>query len=191
MVERTHPEIASPSARNDSGIVVVGIGNPDRGDDAVGRLIARSLRTRMPSGVRIAEHDGEATALLAELQSTRCAWLIDAARSDAPPGTIHRIDCSVADPALSSGSISSHGFGLAEAIGLARALDVLPARCIVYAVEATDFTAGATPSAAVTAAVDDVVARILAELAQESGSATPPPPSPRHLPHRAPATGRR
>lgn len=144
--------------------LVLGIGNPDRGDDAVGRLIARALRTRVPADVRIAEHDGGATALVAALQSARHAWLIDAARSGAPPGTVRRIDCSETDLDIPSGTVSSHGFGVAAAIALARALDVLPRQCIVYAVEAADFNAGAAPSHEVLDAVDDVVERILAEL---------------------------
>ncbi len=144
--------------------LVLGIGNPDRGDDAVGRLIARSLRTQVPADVRVVEQDGEATALLPELQSAQRAWLIDAAQSGAPPGTIHRIDCSAANLAMPPGTVSSHGFGLVEAIALARALDVLPLQCIVYAVETTDFTAGAAPSPEVTQAVEEVAARILAEL---------------------------
>jgi hydrogenase maturation protease len=144
--------------------LVLGIGNPDRGDDAVGRLIARSLRMRVPADVRITEQDGEATALLVELQSARRAWLIDAARSGAPPGTIQRIDCSNADLAMPFGTVSSHGFGVAEAIALARALEVLPLQCIVYAVEAADFTDGAVLAPAVARAMDNVVEQILAEL---------------------------
>jgi hydrogenase maturation protease len=144
--------------------LVLGIGNPDRGDDAAGRLVARSLRTRVPAGVRVAEHDGEATSLLAEFQSARRVWLIDAARSGALPGTIRRIDCTVADLGIPVGSVSSHGFGVAEAIALARALDVLPLQCIVYAIEAEQFTGGAMPSPEVTDAIDEVVILILAEL---------------------------
>jgi hydrogenase maturation protease len=144
--------------------LVLGIGNPDRGDDAVGRLVARSLRARVPADVRIVEQDGEATGLLAEFRPGQRAWLIDAAQSGAPLGTIHRIDCSAADLALPPGSISSHGFGVEEAIALARALGVLPTQCIVYAVETADFAVGAAPSAEVTEVVDEVAARILAEL---------------------------
>jgi hydrogenase maturation protease len=144
--------------------LVLGIGNPDRGDDAVGRLVVRSLRPRVPDDVRIVEQDGEATALLVELQSARRVWLIDAARSGAQAGTVHRIDCSAADLALPSGTMSSHGFGVIEAIALARALDVLPEWCVVYAVEAADFTDGATVSAPVMQAVRAVTESILAEL---------------------------
>jgi hydrogenase maturation protease len=144
--------------------LVVGIGNLDRGDDAVGRLVARALRTRVPTDVRVIELDGEATALLAELQLAQCAWLVDAASSGAPLGTIHRIDCSATDLALPSGGVSSHGFGVIEAIALARALDVLPRQCIVYAVEAADFTVGAEPSPASNCTVQEVANRIAAEL---------------------------
>jgi hydrogenase maturation protease len=148
--------------------LVLGIGNPDRGDDAVGRLIARTLRTRVPADVQVSEQDGEATALVAELQSARRAWLIDAARSGAPPGTIQRIDCSTADLATALGTVSSHGFGVAEAIALARALEVLPIQCIVYAVEAADFTDGAVLTPAVAKAMDNVVEQILADLRSPS-----------------------
>jgi hydrogenase maturation protease len=164
---------------------VLGIGNCDRGDDAVGRIVARLLHRRAPATVRIVEHDGEATAVLAELQALRQVWVIDAAQSGAPAGTIHRIDCSVTDAAALSGSVSSHGFGVAEAIALARALGTLPPLCIVYAIEAAHFTPGAAPSPAVMRAAHDVVERILADLA------TPPQPSSHHPPHPGPATDRR
>ena len=164
---------------------VIGIGNCDRGDDAAGRIVAQLLRGRVPATVRILEHDGEATAVLADLQELREVWVIDAARSGAPPGTIHRIDCSNTNAAVQSGSVSSHGFGVAEAIALARALGTLPPLCIVYAIEAEHFTPGAARSCAVTRAAQEVAERILAELA------TPPRPSSRHPPHPAPATDRR
>jgi hydrogenase maturation protease len=161
--------IASPSARNGRGLVI-GIGNASRGDDGVGRMVARLLQLRMPADVRLIDRDGEATALLADLQSARCAWLVDAAQSGAPAGTIHRIDCAAGDAIAPRRDVSSHGFGVAEAIGLARALGVLPPHCIVYAIEAVDFAHGAAPSPAVTRAAHEVADRILAELA------TLPPP---------------
>jgi hydrogenase maturation protease len=144
--------------------LVIGIGNPDRGDDAIGRSVARTLRARVAPVVRVIEQDGEATALLAELQTAQRAWLVDAAQSSAPPGTISRIDCAAEGLALPSGTVSSHGFGVVEAIALARALDVLPKQCVVYAIEAADFTAGTAPSSEVVQAAEEVAERILAEL---------------------------
>ena len=47
--------------------IVIGIGNPDRGDDAVGLHVARILRERWPDAIEVAAHDGEPSALLARL----------------------------------------------------------------------------------------------------------------------------
>jgi hydrogenase maturation protease len=168
---KPHPhEIASPPARNDTGVAVIGVGNTLRGDDGVGLLVVHLMQSRIPPDVRLVALDGEATALLAELQHARSAWLVDAAQSGAPPGTIHRINCTVSDAVMLRGAVSSHGFGVAEAIALARALGALPQHCIVYAIDAADFTTGAAMSPAVTRAAHDVAVRILAELV------TPPPP---------------
>jgi hydrogenase maturation protease len=148
--------------------LVLGIGNSDRGDDGVGRLVARLLRTRAPAHVRIVEQDGEATALLAELRHAQRVWLVDAARSGAPAGTIHRVDCSL-DRTLPASNTSSHGFGVGEAVALARALDLLPSSCIIYAIEATNFALGARLSPPVAAAAAEVVRRVMEELGSPAG----------------------
>ncbi|MFA6207521.1 MAG: hydrogenase maturation protease, partial [Methylocystis sp.] len=62
---------------------------------------------------------------------------------------------------------STHGFGLAEALELARALGVLPPRCIVYAIEGEIFDIGAPMSPAVAAAVAVVADRLRADILGE------------------------
>jgi len=141
--------------------LVIGVGNPDRGDDGVGRVVARLLRPHMS----VVEQNGEATALVDTLRSAQHTWLIDAAQSDSPPGTIHRIDCTKDIPLLRS-TVSSHGFGLAEAIGLARALGTMPPHCIIFAIEGTSFTPSTPMSLPVTGAAREVARRILAEALQ-------------------------
>jgi hydrogenase maturation protease len=61
-------------------------------------------------------------------------------------------------------TVSTHGFGLGEAIELARALGSLPPHCVVYAIEGATFEAGAPLSPPVAAAVGDVARRLLAEI---------------------------
>ena len=112
--------------------VVIGIGNPDCGDDAAGRLVGRLLRGRLPHSIRIEETDGEATSLLARLEGKDWAYLIDACASGAAPGTLHRFDASRAPLPAARFGFSTHGMGLPDAIELARALGTLPPRCIVY-----------------------------------------------------------
>ncbi len=147
--------------------IVVGIGNPERGDDAAGRILARRLRGALPQDIDIAEHDGETTGLLALLDGADAAFLIDACVSGAPAGTIHRFDLADGELPPISGRISSHGLGLAEALELARALGQLPPRCILYAIDGQSFDAGAELSPPVIAAVGVVAGRLRTELAAE------------------------
>jgi len=159
--------------------VVVGLGNLSRGDDAAGRQVARRLRREPPAGVEVVECEGEATTLLDAIEGAEAAWLVDACVSDGLPGAIHRFDAVSAPlPDLGFG-LSTHGFGLAAAIELARALDRLPSRCVVYAIEGASFDQGAPLSPPIAAAVAEVAWRLRAEIAAPMGGedAIPRPPS--------------
>lgn len=144
--------------------IVLGIGNPDRGDDAAGRRVAQLLRRMLPEHVEVAEHDGEATALLARLDGAAAAYLIDACVSGAPAGTVHRFDVGTAPLPQAAFGLSTHGFGLAEAVELARSLGQLPEHCIVYAIEGNSFEIGAPLSPPASAAVAEVVRRLGSEI---------------------------
>ena len=145
--------------------IILGIGNPDRGDDAAGRRVARLLRGMLPDDIEVAELDGEATTLLARLDGAAVAFMVDACASGAPAGTVHRFDVSATPLPQAAFGLSTHGFGLAEAVELARALGQLPAMCIVYAIEGESFEVGAPLSLPVAAAIADVARRVGAEIA--------------------------
>ncbi len=144
-------------------VVVIGLGNRYRRDDGTGpEVAARIASLRLPVLVRTVERD--ATSLLDAWQPASEVFLVDAARSGAAPGRVHRVDALAARvPALPPGS-STHGIGIGEAVELARALGRLPARLVVYAIEGKDFGMGVGLSPEVQAAVDDVVGRIRAEI---------------------------
>jgi hydrogenase maturation protease len=139
---------------------VIGIGNPDRGDDGVGVSVARLLRNRLPDDVRIEERSGHAADLIDLLHGTDWAILVDAMVSGQPPGSVAQID-DVGNEALpSEAATSSHGLGVAAAVGLARALGVMPRRCTIFAVEGGSFDIGLGLSPAVAQAAHDVAATI-------------------------------
>ena len=147
-------------------LLIVGVGNPDRGDDGAGPAVIRHLKTRLQregaaEGVGLVENWGEATALVAALEGWRTAVLVDAAQSGAEPGTYRCFEAS--EGALPSGlaEVSSHGFGVAQAVELARALGTLPGRCVVYAIEGESFEAGAALSPAVARAAETVGGEIV------------------------------
>jgi hydrogenase maturation protease len=149
--------------------VVIGIGNPDRGDDAVGHEVVRLLRGRVPADVVLATETGEATALLRRLDGAGSVFLVDAARSGGAPGAVRRFDARARSLPSGLGAMSSHGFGLAQAIELARALGCLPRTCVVYAVEGAGFDAGASLTPEVARAASEVAGRLLVELSQRVG----------------------
>ncbi len=59
---------------------------------------------------------------------------------------------------------STHAFSVAEAVELARALDQLPSRLILYGIEGRDFSAGERLSPEVGAAVDELISRVRQDL---------------------------
>ena len=141
--------------------MVIGLGNAGRGDDAAGRACVAALRGRLADEIELIESDGEPAALLALLARAREACLIDACLSGAQPGTVRRFDVARhALPALAA-TDSTHGLGLSEALELARALGVLPERCVVYAIEGLSYDPGAPLTDPVRAAVTVVAERIV------------------------------
>ena len=90
--------------------------------------------------------------------------LIDAVYSGGTPGTIHRIDASVVPVPSKLLPYSTHAFGLADAIEMARALHELPAEVLIYGIEASNFDETRDLSAEVQRAVSTVATEILVAL---------------------------
>ncbi|MDE1937858.1 MAG: hydrogenase maturation protease [Alphaproteobacteria bacterium] len=145
-------------------VIVLGVGNAERGDDGVGRAVAKLLNDVASDQVSVVELDGEATSLLMALDGAALAYIVDACVSGAAAGTVHRIDAHEAPLPQVSSDLSTHGFGLAAAIELGRALGQLPARTIVYAIEGTSFDTGTPLSPPVAAAAAAVAERIRSEI---------------------------
>lgn len=138
--------------------LILGIGHPFRGDDGIGLLVAERMAAAKLPGVTALTHHGEGSDLMERWAGYDRVVIVDATRSDAPAGTIRRWD-AVAEK-LPAGLFpkSSHLFGLAEAVEMARLLGRLPAALTVIGVEGKDFTAGTTLSPEVAAVVETVVA---------------------------------
>ena len=86
--------------------------------------------------------------------------LIDAVHSGAQPGTIHRFDVHTQTIPTKFFHYSTHAFGVAEAIELARALKQLPQNLIVYGIEGKCFEAGIGLSLEVEKSAQEVVKRV-------------------------------
>jgi hydrogenase maturation protease len=146
-------------------VVVVGVGNPDRGDDAAGPAVVAALWDRVPPGVRLTTTVGSDPSTFWDLwEGASHVVLVDAMVSGRPPGTIARFDVS-RDPLPGTVRlVSTHALGAPAAIELARALGRLPSRVLVYGIEGGSFAGGAVMSDEVTRAVSELADGLLGEV---------------------------
>lgn len=121
-------------------LFLIGIGNPFRRDDGVGHWIASRLRGR--EGLRVTESGGEVSELMQYFQEYPYLIVIDALSSGMNPGSWKAFEAHREALPADSFQVSSHGFGLNEAIEFARALGQLPKSLIVYGIEGKDFSSG-------------------------------------------------
>jgi hydrogenase maturation protease len=143
---------------------VIGIGNADRGDDAVGPAVIALLAKAPPAGVLLHTARADMLALIDTWEADDQVFLVDAVAADGSPGRVVRIDVSHdAVPAGLGSFVSSHGFSVAGAIELARALGRLPARLLVYGIEGAGFEPGAPLSPAVERALPRLVSQLQAD----------------------------
>jgi hydrogenase maturation protease len=137
-----------------AGWLVIGVGNRFRTDDAAGIVAAERIGLRAAAPVRLIE--GDAADLLEALAGAERAVLIDAVRSESPPGTVHRFDAHAGPLPAELFRMSTHSISAAEVLELARVLGQLPARVVVYGIEAEKVEAGCGLSPGVEEAVRKV-----------------------------------
>lgn len=138
-------------------VLVIGIGNAYRGDDAAGLHIAQCLKKQAYDRVSVTEERGDGAILMECWKNADTVILIDAVSSGTKPGTIHRLDAHNQPIPTKFFHYSTHAFGVAEAIELARALNRLPDRLIVYGIEGKCFDTGVGLSSEVEKAALEVV----------------------------------
>jgi len=145
--------------------VVIGVGNPFRGDDGAGLAVLERLEGRVPGGVELVACEHEPSGMMDAWHGAEAVLIVDAVSSGAAPGALHRFDASAEPLPAHAFRASTHAFAVDETIELARALDRLPRRVLVYGVEGGDFEAGEELTPAVEAAVERTAAAVLSDLA--------------------------
>ena len=150
-----------------SRTIVIGVGNPLRGDDAAGVVVAERLRPRVPEGVEVVGCDEEPSRLMEAWEGADSVVLVDTVSSGAPPGTLHRFEAGDEPLPTYTFRSSTHAIGIAETIELARALGRLPRRVRIYGIEGARFATGDRLTPAVDAAVAFLVKDVLRDLEEE------------------------
>lgn len=148
------------AARSKAGkrLRVVGCGNPYAGDDSAGLEIVRRLREQWGGSCELLDRPQAGLELLDCLRGVDVVLFVDAVSSDEPPGTLHLLP--LPSPELQArglGSLSSHGWGLTEALSLMSALGWAAPRLWLLGVEIGMLEPDQPRSGAVEVAIQTVV----------------------------------
>ncbi len=120
--------------------LILGVGNPLRRDDGIGSAAVESLnRIRTSNEGNCGNHqdvdiiDGgtDGLGLIEYLKDYKKVIIIDAVQMRLPPGTLKIFTPKEALISIKSDALSTHGFGIAELIKLAGALDITPEFTII------------------------------------------------------------
>jgi hydrogenase maturation protease len=146
-------------------ILLIGVGNVFRGDDAIGPWVASRIAEREPKNIDVLVHHGEGMDLMSRWEGYKLVVIVDAAKTgSAPLGAIHEIDAAAKPVPTEMLYYSSHAFGVAEAIETARDLGTLPPALTLYAIEGGLFTMGEQPTETVRQAGEALAERLLSAL---------------------------
>ncbi len=155
---------------NMASVLLVGIGNRWRGDDAVGIAVVEALRdSALPQGVEVIICDRTPLDLLGVLLERGAAFkkiiVVDAVQMAGPAGSVYRI--SLDDLALPLAKVTSgHQIGLAEALASARELGCAGTSVVVFGVQVCDLSFAKSLTSPVASAIEQVIALIRAEIAE-------------------------
>jgi hydrogenase maturation protease len=148
---------------------IIGLGQALAGDDGAGSAVLRALRTqRLPQDIELLEI-ADPSALVELCESAAAILLLDAVLGK-PAGELVELSVEALSARAPAG-VSSHGLGVTQALGLARALAgdrAFPAvRIIAITIEKPErYARELTP--AVAAAVPRAVQRVLARVTEHT-----------------------
>lgn len=143
----------------------IGIGNGFRQDDGAGVYILRQLELLLNRAVNcfFAQSNGEGTGLMELWQGYDNVVLFDAIMKQGRPGRTYYFLAEDNTFPADFFHYSSHAFSLAEAVELARTLDKLPRRLMVYGVEGKSFNFGEDLSREVMAGCNKIVKQVASQ----------------------------
>jgi len=144
-------------------ILIVGVGNLYRGDDAIGILMARYFRKFFKDSVKIIGVDATFEDLICDWKNFDVVILIDAIMGD-DAGKIYRFEYGIDKIPAVLKFYSTHSFGVAEYIELAEALGTLPKKLIIYGIVGNKFDIGDSISHRVKLSCKNLVGLVLEDL---------------------------
>ena len=135
-----------------------------RSDDAAGYIVAHSLTNKSLPHTAVIEESGEGAVLMDSWKNVEAVVLVDAVSSGSKPGTIHRFDAHKDIIPSRFFHYSTHAFSVAEAVEMARVMNRLPSKMIIYGIEGRNFQTGVGLSPEVQQSVPEVIQSIIQDV---------------------------
>ena len=149
-------------------VLILGLGNPLRGDDGIGcRVVEELVRRGLPDGVEALDGGAAGLGLLNLGEGGERVVVVDAAEMGRGPGEIVRFTLADVRLASTPDRFSFHHAGLSEALALADALGRALPELVIFGVQPVRVGWGEGLSPAVEAALPALVAAVLAEITNE------------------------
>lgn len=143
--------------------LILGIGNTLLTDEGVGVHVVQFLATRHADEPDVTFLDGGTLSftLAGDIADHDGLIVVDAARLDAPPGTVRCFEDEQMDRYLGRAQISVHEVGLSDLMDMARLSDTLPRRRALLGIQPAVLDWGDRPSPAVEPAVGEAARQAL------------------------------
>jgi len=143
--------------------LVLGVGNALLTDEGVGIHVVEHLRLHFPAepGVKCLDGGTLSFTLAPEVEDAANLIVVDAARLDAPPGTIRVLVGEEMDRFLGTTKCSAHEVGLLDLLRIARLTGRLPERRALVAIQPGSLGWGEQPSERLAATVPQAAAVVL------------------------------
>lgn len=144
-------------------IIIVGIGNPYRGDDAAGWIVIDRLKEALGLAVHFVKLRGDIAELIDIFTKYKTVYIVDAISSKLPVGSWQRIDLHKQPIKDDNPQTSTHGFSISQAISLAQNLDSMPNQLILYGISGVNYNVVESLTPSVAKGIEGVVQAILKE----------------------------
>lgn len=145
---------------------MLGIGNLIMTDDGFGVRVVQRLTDeyRFPEGVTVMDGGTLGLDLLPHLEGVERLLMVDAVETGGPPGTVVRLSGEEIPVALQT-KLSPHQMGLQDLLAVAELQGNRPAEMVLWGVQPESVELGMELTPAVAARLDQLVEKVLAELA--------------------------
>jgi hydrogenase maturation protease len=151
--------------RDTASLVVLGLGNVLCGDDGLGVTAVATVAERyaLPPEVALLDGGTLGLSLLGWLEAAQDLLLVDAVRTDDPPGTLVRLEGEDVAPAARD-RLSVHQVGVADLLDGLHLLDAWPRRLSLIGLVPEALELGLNRSDRVERRIPDLVEAVVAEI---------------------------